>query len=283
MVSGKGYSFGIKFSSNCPQSLVQTVNTRGRYFGAEGRSVGGRGRQFVEMFRVEGGQAVGIDVHSHPTPSPRYLESRGIRGAVSHCLEKELVICCGRFAGRTVPRGRRSIMRQYRPQEINCLGPQFTYKFNYCTNGRDFTLRVTHFPIDISSFEELPRHTGLLAAISFTVDMMRRLNRHGIQGVREVERYIIISPRAKQFVQNRGVYGAEALFFAQGEVVVAQRFLSNLRNIRMQYDNCLTAVINRPDRTPELWSFFVRHQLRRPEYGLCSRLMTRETRTMEGG
>ena len=272
MVSGKGYAFGIKFLSNCPESLVQTVVTRTGFFGAGGRGVRGLGRSFVELFRVQGGQAVGIDQHTHPTPSPRFLARRGIRGAVSHCLEKELAICCGNFAGLTVPRGRRGMTRRYRPQDVNCRGPQLTYRISYCTNSQDFSLRVTNFPIDITSFVGVPRRTGPLATISFTVEMQRRLDRHGIPGTREVERYIIINPAAKEFVQNEGVNGAEALFHAQGDVAVARRFLSNLANVRIQYDTCLAAVISRPQRTPEQWSVFVRRQLRRPEYGLCREL-----------
>ena len=274
LVSGRGYAFGIKFSSNCSESLVQTVLTRTGYLGAGGGHVGARGRDFVELFGIENGRTVGIDQHTHPTPSPQYLAGIGIHGAASHCLEIQLAICCGNFAGQTVPSGRRGMVRRYRPQDVHCRGPRFTYHINYCGNGQDFSLRVSNFPVDITSFTDLQGGVTPITADIFTAELLRRLGRYGIIGSREVDRYMIINPAAKRFVQRNGVNGAEALFFAQGDVSVGRRFLQNLADIRALYDRCLTSLIGRPERSRQQWSEFVRHNLSQQGFGLCSQFST---------
>jgi|GEM_PF-5827460 len=272
MVSGMGYVFGLKFASNCSQSLVQSVQTRNNFFNNEAENAGGYGNQFMELFRIDNGQAAGIDIHSHPMPSPRYLESQGITGTNTHCLSKELQICCGNYGGFVLPRNDRYAQRRYNPQNFNCEGPTTNYQINYCTNGTDYSLRVDEFGININALSGVPRHSGLLAHIDFTIELQERLDRFGVEGTRELRRFLILSQEAKQFVQTNGIDGAEAVFYARGDITLASRYLTNIVTIRQYYNNCMRAFVAGSSRTPAQWSVFVRNQLTRPNRGQCNML-----------
>jgi len=130
-----GYVFGIKFTCDCPERVVQRVTRKQTIINTDTMRTApeqaqffrsGTPPDFYESWGVKDGAASSIDAH---------VGEYQTKSNMLRCIHKRYEVCCGTYRGTPLVELARRDYIMYREVDerlLECCGPKKTYHLSFC-------------------------------------------------------------------------------------------------------------------------------------------------------